>query len=347
MIESQEWNADPAEAVPAARAGAASTGTSLTREDVYRLYEAVLGRCPESEEIIEKQLHLHKSATSLTCALCNSDEFRLRFKGPYDHLFDGYRNVSDMTTIERERCHQAELRTLVALLSPVTVWNKPKRRVGGPNDGGYVMLDDLDEVGICYSLGVGSDVSWDIEMAENGAIVFQYDHTVAAPPVFHPNFRHFKIGITHDDALAPDMKRLDTLLRDNGHTDRDDMVLKADIEGDEWSVLEALDSSTFAGFRQIVVEFHGMRLLEIEGFRQRAHRVFSTMRRTHEVIHVHANNFMGMYIVKGIAIADCVELTFVNRKFYHCTPSRECFPGNLDSPNDPNRVDLVLGPFIF
>jgi Methyltransferase FkbM domain len=323
-------------------------GSSLSREDVYRLYEAVLGRRPESEEIIETQLHLHKSAVSLTCALCNSDEFRLRVKGPYDHLFDGHRNfVSDVMTIERQRYHQAEMRATLALISPVTVLNKPKRRVGGPNDGGYVMLDDLDEVRTCYSLGVGPDVSWDIEMAENGAIVFQYDHTVEAPPVFHSNFRHFKIGITHDDALAPNLKRLDTLLRDNGHTDRDDMVLKVDIEGYEWDALDVLDSSTFAGFLQIVVEFHGMRLLEVEGFRRRAHRVFSTLHRTHDVIHVHANNFMGMYNIKGIPIADCVELTFVNRKFYNCASSRECFPGNLDSPNDPHRVDLVLGPFIF
>lgn len=184
-------------------------------------------------------------------------------------------------------------------------------------------------------------------MAEHGAIVFQYDHTVEAPPVVHPNFRHFKVGITHDDALAPDMKRLDSLLRDNGHADRDDMVLKVDVEGYEWNSLEVLDSSTFAAFRQIVVEFHGMRLLDIESFRQRAHRVFSTMRRTHEVIHVHANNFASMCIVKGIPIPDCVEVTFVNRKFHSFIPSRDCFPGNLDSPNDPHRVDLVLGPFIF
>jgi hypothetical protein len=257
--------------------------------------------------------------------------------------------ISDwiLTMIESERFIQAEMRATLALISPLAVLNKPKRRVGGPNDGGYVMLDDLDGIGVCYSLGVGPDVSWDLEMAERGALVFQYDHTVEVPPVTHPNFRQFKIGITHDDALSPDMKRLDTLLRDNGHSDREDMVLKVDIEGYEWDSLEVLDSTVFAGFRQIVTEFHGMRLLEINSFRDRAHRLFSTIRRTHEVIHVHGNNFAGMCIVKGIPIADCLELTFVNRRFHSFSPSLERFPGNLDSPNDPNRVDLVLGPFTF
>jgi Methyltransferase FkbM domain len=252
-----------------------------------------------------------------------------------------------MAMIERERYLQAEMRATLALISPVAALNKAKRRVGGPNDGGYVMLDDLDGIGICYSLGVGPDVSWDMEMAERGALVLQYDHTVENAPAMHPNFHHFKIGITHDESLAPGMKRLDTLLHENGHADRDDMLLKIDIEGYEWDSLEVLDTSTFANFRQIVAEFHGMRLLEIESFRQRAHRLFSTIRRTHEVVHVHGNNFAGMYIVKGIPIADCLELTFVNRKYHSFVPCHECFPGNLDFPNDANRVDLIMGSFSF
>ena len=250
-----------------------------------------------------------------------------------------------MAMIERERYLQAEMRATLALISPVAVLNKPKRRVGGPNDGGYVMLDDLDGIGVCYSLGVGPDVSWDLEMAERGALVLQYDHTVENAPAMHPNFRHFKIGITHDDSLAPEMKRLDTLLHENGHADRDDMLLKIDIEGYEWDSLEVLHTSTFANFRQIVAEFHGMRMLEIESFRQRAHRLFSTIRRTHEVIHVHGNNFAGMSVVKGIPIADCIELTFANRKYHSFVPCHERFPGNLDSPNDPNRLDLIIGSF--
>jgi hypothetical protein len=252
-----------------------------------------------------------------------------------------------MATIEHERYLQAEMRATLALISPVAVLNKAKRRVGGPNDGGYVMLDDLDGIRVCYSLGVGPDVSWDMEMAERGALVLQYDHTVENAPATHPNFCHFKLGITHDDSLAPDMKRLDTILRENGHVYRDDMLLKVDIEGHEWDSLQVIATSTFGNFRQIVAEFHGMRLLEIESFRERAHRLFSTIRQTHEVIHVHGNNFAGMWIVKGIPLADCLELTFVNRKYHTFVPCNESFPSHLDFPNDANRVDLIMGSFTF
>ena len=54
------------------------------------------------------------------------------------------------------------------LISPVSAMNVRKLRVGGAADGGYVMLDDLDRIGVCYSPGVGPDVSWDLEMARRG-----------------------------------------------------------------------------------------------------------------------------------------------------------------------------------
>jgi len=242
---------------------------------------------------------------------------------------------------------QAKILNTLRLISPVSVINIPKCRIGGLVDGGYVMLDDLDSIGICYSLGVGPDVTWDCEMAERGAFVFQYDHTVSHPPMAHPRCVHFRIGITHDYTLAPDMKRIDVLLEENGHDDRDDIVLKIDIEGHEWDSLDALESTTFDKFRQILIEFHGLRMLNIDSFRARAYRLFSKLRRTHEVIHVHGNNFAGIALVEGVPIADCIELTLVNRKYYSFMPNSEIFPGRLDCANNSTIPDLFLGSFKF
>lgn len=238
---------------------------------------------------------------------------------------------------------QAEMRRVLRLISPVAAIGAVKRRVGGPADGGYVMLDDLDAIGVCYSLGVGPDVSWDYEMAERGASVFQYDHTVEHAPATHCRFHHFRTGITHDASLAPAFKRIDAILRENGHDGRDDMTLKIDIEGHEWDSLDVLAGGTLGGFRQIVVEFHGLRLLNVESFRERADRVFSMLRQTHEVVHLHGNNYAGLFVVEGIPIADCLELTFASRRHYRFGPTNEVFPGPLDRPNDPLAPDLFLG----
>jgi hypothetical protein len=242
---------------------------------------------------------------------------------------------------------QSQMLATLRLISPLLAMNVDKCRVGHPGDGGYVMLDDLNSIGVCYSLGIGLDVSWDLAMAERGASVYQYDHSVERAPAEHPRCHFFRIGITHDRSQAPDFKRIDALIEENGHADRDDMLLKIDIEGHEWDSLDALDPSLFGKFRQIVAEFHGLRLMNIDSFRQRAHRVFSSLRRTHEVIHIHGNNFAGMPVVEGIPIADCIELSFANRRSYSFAPSSEIFPGDLDYPNNSNLPDLFLGCFKF
>ena len=242
---------------------------------------------------------------------------------------------------------QSQILATLRLISPVLALNVPKCRVGRAADGGYVMLDDLDCIGICYSLGAGPDVSWDCEMAERGAEIFLYDHTVQRPPAEHPRLHHFRVGITHDRLLAPDFKRIDDLIVDNGHEDRDDMVLKVDIEGHEWDSLSVLDTAVFARFRQILVEFHGLRMLNIDSFRARARHLFSKLRQTHEVIHVHGNNFAGMPVVEGIPISDCIEISFAARPYYSFAQTNEIFPGRLDFPNNSTIADLFLGSFKF
>ena len=115
--------------------------------------------------------------------------------------------------IDDERQIQAEMRATLALIKPFTAMHqekpgggavmscKGKRRVGGPNDGGYVMLNDLDRIGVCYSLGIGFEVSWDLEMAEWGALVYQYDNTVDGPPSPIPIFAISGLGLRMTNGL--------------------------------------------------------------------------------------------------------------------------------------------------
>jgi FkbM family methyltransferase len=63
----------------------------VTRADVRELYEMLLGRQPESEQIIEMHTHHHDSATSLVRALCRSEEYNTRIRSEADRWFDGYR----------------------------------------------------------------------------------------------------------------------------------------------------------------------------------------------------------------------------------------------------------------
>jgi hypothetical protein len=86
---------------------------------------------------------------------------------------------------------------LLDLVAPRRIEGAGLVRIGGPNDGGYVMLDTLrpPTVTAAYSLGAGHDVSWDNAVADLGVDVFVYDHTIARPASLHPRCHFRRTGV--------------------------------------------------------------------------------------------------------------------------------------------------------
>jgi hypothetical protein len=114
---------------------------------------------------------------------------------------------------------------LLSLLMPMAAKGVGKVRVGCDGDGGYVMLDDFRNINSCYSVGIGPEVSWDLDMARRGLRVFQYDHTVKEPPVKHDKFIFTPLGLsTVDDG---ERRTLATLVP----FDVAPSILKIDIGG--------------------------------------------------------------------------------------------------------------------
>ena len=69
-----------------------------------------------------------------------------------------------------------------------------KTRIGDNTDGGYVLpAIALDCDGV-LSIGVGMNVSFDLQLAERGAQVLQFDHTVERSPTAHANFHFHELG---------------------------------------------------------------------------------------------------------------------------------------------------------
>ena len=234
------------------------------------------------------------------------------------------------------------LRTL-SVLHPMNV-TCGKVRTGGSNDGGYVMANDFKGNAIGYSIGVGPQVLWDHEMASRGMKIHQYDHTVEAAPSSHPSFHFNKIGIAPnlDD---PQLVTLDRMLEDNGHADEQHMLLKIDVEGAEWDVLDGMSSNLLGKFDQIVVEYHALEYLDRDSFRHRAERVFRNIDHTHACIHVHGNNYGSFGIVRNIPIPNVLEVSYVLRDRFSLIESTDIFPTHLDDPCKSDEPDLFLGDF--
>ncbi|WP_068076501.1 FkbM family methyltransferase [Novosphingobium lentum] len=249
--------------------------------------------------------------------------------------------------VVQDQATQDRLRSLLGLMRPMKAVGVEKKRYGRDWDGGYVVLSTVEKAEVIYSLGISDDVSFDELMADFGIEIYQYDHTVDGPPVAHPRFHFHKIGIAASDDWLPEMRRLDTLVRQNGHEGNEKLFLKIDIEGHEWDTYDQIDPAILAQFDQIAGEFHSFGNVRNLAWLERAERALTKLHQTHQVVHVHANNNDTFARIAGLAIPGTLELTWARRSSYEFAQTDETFPTPLDMPCTPARPDMVLGGFVF
>ena len=156
-------------------------------------------------------------------------------------------------------------------------------------DHGWVVDESLlNKESVIYSVGVGSNIDFDIELINSfGATVHAFDPTPRSIEwvknqqlpkhfIFHPfglsaenghmdffppskaSSTHFspidRYGDTNNIVRAP-VKDIDTIASELKHKEID--LLKMDIEGAEYEVIEALPKNRVA-INQILIEFHHM-----------------------------------------------------------------------------------------
>ncbi|TWB87312.1 methyltransferase FkbM-like protein [Bradyrhizobium macuxiense] len=226
---------------------------------------------------------------------------------------------------------------VLSLLRPVSVIGHEKARRGDSGDGGYVVLDDFRPEQPVYSLGVGQSCSFDLAFAERGHIVYMYDGTVEGPTKCHPNFRFHKRMIdTGEGSLA-------NIITKNGHSDRDDLFMQMDVEHDEYEVIPATPPNVLDQFKQIVIEIHWLPHLVLYDVFEKMLATLKSLRRSHDVIHVHANNYGKTEEIEGVHVIATAEVTLVRRKDYLTVPCLQSFPTRLDTPNNPREPDVKMG----
>lgn len=231
---------------------------------------------------------------------------------------------------------------VIRQLAPMSVAGWEKVRIGGDGDGGYVMLDPGCG-GIAYSLGVSPHSPWDLEMAEHGFKVYQYDASIDEQPDAHPNLffhKYFVSGVRNDGIY----KTLDRIIAENGHQGETDIILQMDVEGAEWEVLRHIRRETMMRFKQIVFEFHDIGILA------NRYSVLRKLRETHTPVHFHYNNNTprcsylpgpGFIYSEGAVEVSCVRNDAL--LFSECG---DYFPTPLDQRNgDKYLSDIPIGYF--
>jgi hypothetical protein len=233
---------------------------------------------------------------------------------------------------------------LLALLRPWHMVNDAKVRVGSDADGGYVVPSIARASSIVVSIGIGNEISFDRELADRGAHILQFDHTIPGPPLAHPAMQYFKIGWAPHDAEG--FWSLHTMMSQVDWTRARHPVLKFDTEGAEWESIDHTSIDDLDVFSVMVGEFHDLDRLAERAFFEKARAVFAKLADRHVCVHVHGNNYGGFTTVLGIPLPKVIELTYVHRgRVVIGGPSSEPLPGPLDRPNAPWLPDLCLRPF--
>jgi hypothetical protein len=263
---------------------------------------------------------------------------RLLNRGIFDpYIFRIYSAVEERRYTEESSpeivARVLQLSNLLRIYEPK---NKPFVRLGNQFDGGYVIIDTLGTLDSVLSLGVGTDVSFELDLSEHVGKIDLYDYTVDSLPVEIRGASFFKLGVC--GSAQPGFI---TLVEALGSFDKkDNVLLKMDIEYSEWDVLLHSPVGLLSRFQQIVIEFHG--LLEITS-EQRGKEIISSLRRineTHKLVHLHVNNYEPVRIVGGVPIPNVVEATYLRSDESEFIELPRPRGAQLNFPNNPNKLDI-------
>ncbi|MBO6178665.1 MAG: FkbM family methyltransferase [Selenomonadaceae bacterium] len=214
-----------------------------------------------------------------------------------------------------------------------SVCNYPYIRIGKKNDGGYVMLDDFTSGSLAYSFGINNDVSWDNEMAERGYDIYMYDHTITSLPYERKEFHFYKQGISGNNERTSHFATLEHMIKKNGHRNMMNMIMKMDVEGYEWEIFKQVGQETLSQFEQIVVELHS-----VFDYKRRDEILFvlNKLNQTHQVVHVHGNNYSNVLWCDKTPYPDTLEVTYALREKYKFQDDYNVLlPISLDCPTAP------------
>ena len=231
------------------------------------------------------------------------------------------------------------LLNLVQALRPVKT-KYPLIRVGGKNDGGYLLPDDLSGISMCFSPGVAETATFESDLLKRGIWSHLADASVDEPPMglTVASFTKKFLGVVNDEeymTLEYWVKREAPLTGD--------LLLQMDIEGAEYQTIIATPIDILRRFRIIAVEVHDVQAWFNNPIAwETVQDFFSKLLADFRVVHNHPNNNCPFIDVGGFLMPIVFELTLLRKD--RAIPEGYCdqFPHPLDQPNVTNKDDRPL-----
>jgi hypothetical protein len=215
-------------------------------------------------------------------------------------------------------------------------------RVGSAHDGGYVMMNPKSPSCNVISLGIADNIEFELELTEKKLVsaIFCFDGSIEKLPSENDSI-YFESKYIKASESENSLDLSQVLAKIDG----DELILKIDIEGDEWDVLGSLSESELRRFSQIIGEFHGFAsnltdvgVLKMTSLLQRISSQF-------HLVNSHPNNWSQYRVIQGIPIPDVIELTFIHKGLASDRLLEEYSKDSkseLNSPCNPDKSDYLF-----
>ena len=118
-----------------------------------------------------------------------------------------------------------------------------------------------------------------------------------------------------------------------------DLLLKMDVEGAEYPILQDVREQTLAKFRIIIIEFHYIDQIFDRNEFASIKQVFDKLLKQFYIVHIHPNNSGHISARNGIEVPTVLEFTFFRRDRVADSLPLSFEPHRLDEPNTKGKPD--------
>ena len=148
------------------------------------------------------------------------------------------------------------------------------------------------------------ELKYDKELADRNIDVYMYDHKIDKIAYQNPKFHFHKIGITGKNKKDPMLKSLEDILKENGHLNEKNMILKVDAEFSEWESFVDFPEELLKNFRFLLFEFHfANKDLDIYS------KVLAKLSKYHQAFYVHCVNCGDVIQIGDLRICTALEVS--------------------------------------
>lgn len=254
-------------------------------------------------------------------------------------MFELKKTAADILTALNYANYKDHYKDIADLFVIKAAENVELQRYGEDNDGGYILANCFSEKSIAYSFGISDDVSWDAAMAKKGFDVYMYDHTIDALPYENERFHFSRMGVGGKN--TENILTLAEIIRRNGHENCRDLILKMDIEGAEYDVINSTEPEILQQFSTIVVEWHHL----LDPADNRIIPAIKKLNDLFQCVHLHGQDVQRVRIDDRI-LPDFMEATYLRRADHVFIDAQHSLPLPIDMPTYSGRPEIYLGNYM-